>query len=317
MSSPFVNHIQHLDVNGSRQWTLLRGKSSGSQLLLHVQAGPGFPMIPEAEWMWRTLKLEEEFLVAYWDQRGCGKSFDPGADPDLLSLDQSTSDIITVSELLMRQFAKRNVLLVGYSIGASCALMAAHRRPDLFSSVVLAGTDIDIPAANASALDFMHDAALASGDKNRLRQIDLLRSREVTNSTVFQQRARLLTDLGGMSVGRTYSNLSMTTMKNLLLCPSYSIMDKYRTVKGMESTQNAMLPELNTFSLPANVTAVDIPVHFVHGTHDGISPFDLAIDFSKQLKTPSTVFHRFEHSAHMPHYDEPDAFSKIVKELRQ
>ena len=45
-------------VNGSEQWILVRGKSSDAPLIIHVQAGPGFPMIPEAHAMEKNLHLE-------------------------------------------------------------------------------------------------------------------------------------------------------------------------------------------------------------------------------------------------------------------
>jgi hypothetical protein len=40
--------------------------------LLAVQAGPGLPMIHEARVFEDRLRLENEFVVVYWDQRGCG-----------------------------------------------------------------------------------------------------------------------------------------------------------------------------------------------------------------------------------------------------
>jgi hypothetical protein len=46
-----------------------RGKSADAPLLIHVQAGPGLPMIPEAYTMEKQLHLENNFLVAYRDQR--------------------------------------------------------------------------------------------------------------------------------------------------------------------------------------------------------------------------------------------------------
>jgi pimeloyl-ACP methyl ester carboxylesterase len=72
-----VDSLEPLDIGGTKQWVLLRGANRHNPVLLVVQAGPGFPMIHEARAFERELHLERDFIVAYWDQRGTGKSFDP------------------------------------------------------------------------------------------------------------------------------------------------------------------------------------------------------------------------------------------------
>src|SRR5690348_9449540 len=78
-----ISELQKVNINNSTQWILVRGKSIDNPLIIHVQAGPGLPMIPEANAIEKLLHLEEDYLVAYWDQRGCGKSFDKNMDPKL------------------------------------------------------------------------------------------------------------------------------------------------------------------------------------------------------------------------------------------
>src|SRR4029453_17381199 len=68
-----VDSLEKVVINDSEQWILVRGKSSKAPLILHVQAGPGLPIIPEARAMEKKLNLETDYLVAYWDQRACGK----------------------------------------------------------------------------------------------------------------------------------------------------------------------------------------------------------------------------------------------------
>jgi len=64
------------------------------------------------------------------DLRGRGKSADLGAP---LGLDAHVADIAEV----LRRHATRPVVLIGHSWGASVALVAAHRHPDLVRGVVL------------------------------------------------------------------------------------------------------------------------------------------------------------------------------------
>ena len=93
---------------------------------------------------------------------------------------------------------------------------------------------------------------------------------------------------------------------------SYTLVDILKTMQGMEFCQNALLNELNTLNLFRTIEAVDLPVHFIHGRNDGFSPHDIAFEFYHHLQAPRKTFTTFEHSAHMPHYDEPEKFASLL-----
>ena len=111
-----------LNINQSVQWVLVRGKNKDAPLLIHVQQGPGLPMISEANEMEKHLHLENHFLVAYWDQRGCGKSFSKDIPPETINLAQMADDIIACTKYLLKKYNKNKAVIVGYSIGATIAL---------------------------------------------------------------------------------------------------------------------------------------------------------------------------------------------------
>ncbi len=46
-----VAHLEEIKINNSSQWVFVRGKNVDAPLLIHVQAGPGLPMISEANEM--------------------------------------------------------------------------------------------------------------------------------------------------------------------------------------------------------------------------------------------------------------------------
>ena len=83
-----INNLEKINVNNSEQWILVRGKNPDAPLILPVQAGPGLPMIPEANALEKLLHLENNYVVAYWDQRGCGKSFNKNIDPKTINFSQ-------------------------------------------------------------------------------------------------------------------------------------------------------------------------------------------------------------------------------------
>jgi len=58
-----------------------------------------------------------------------------------------------------------------------------------------------------------------------------------------------------------------------------------------------------------------VPVHFIQGKLDGIAPYQTAVEFYEYLQADVKTFTGFENSAHMPHYDEPEKFSALIKEM--
>jgi proline iminopeptidase len=305
-------HLEKININNSAQWVLVRGKNVDAPLLIHVQAGPGIPMISEANEMENHLHLENKFLVAYWDQRGCGKSFSKDIPPQTINLMQTADDIIACTKYLLKKYNKSKAIIVGYSIGATTGLMAVAKDSSIFSAIFAAGIDVDIPFANQYALNFAMNKAVSENDKKLIQKISELKHQPIVETKRFQQRATILTDLGGIKAGSNYNRLLLSTVKNILFSRYYGLGGLIKTMKGIAFCQNALLPELNNFNLFHSVTKVSVPVHFIQGALDGIAPPAKGKEFYEQLQAVNKSFTVFEKSAHMPQYEESDKFSNLI-----
>lgn len=310
-----VNHLEKLSIKGSEQWVLVRGYSQNTPLLIHAQAGPGLPIIPEARVLGRMLKLEQHFLVAYWDQRGCGKSYSKKTDPETISLEQLSEDLIALTKQLLSKYQKGKAVVVGYSVGATLGLIAATKAPEIFDRLFLAGMDIDISTANRYAFEFVKSKAKQLNKNKLYKEAVVLSKTPVTNAQSFQKRARLLTDLGGIRRNTSYNKLLVSSILNMISCKEYSLSDIPKTIKGMEFCQNALLEEMDTLNLFEKVEGVGIPVCFIQGTFDGIAPYQTAQKYFEFLDAKEKTFIEFDSSAHMPHYDEPEKFTRIIIEF--
>lgn len=117
--------MQAFSINGGTQHALIRGRADAPVLLL-VQAGPGFPMIHEADALERRLHLERAFRVVYWDQRGTGLSFDP-SQTEPLSLDALVDDVAVMAAATCERLGVPHLDVAGFSLGGSLAMLAAAR----------------------------------------------------------------------------------------------------------------------------------------------------------------------------------------------
>jgi len=60
--------------------------------------------------------------------------------------------------------------------------------------------------------------------------------------------------------------------------------------------------------IPGNrqVNRAEIPVYFLHGRYDHAVSYTLAKNYFELFQAPEKAFFTFEHSAHSPHFEEPE-----------
>ena len=137
-----------LDVTGSRQRIRLCAARTGLRPLLIVQGGPGLPLLHEVAKFQRLLNLENDFLVAYWEQRGCGNA--PRDDAQRVSMPQQVDDLRTVLRWLHAETGQRTLVL-GISWGATIALPAVAYESQHVTSVVGISPDLQTADNDAAA----------------------------------------------------------------------------------------------------------------------------------------------------------------------
>ena len=74
-----------------------------------------------------------------------------------------------------------------------------------------------------------------------------------------------------------------------------------------------MLAPVNHFDLRTAVPRIQVPIAFFQGRHDvGTNP-EVVARYAAALDAPrGKSFVWFEDSAHMPHYEEPEAFREAL-----
>jgi pimeloyl-ACP methyl ester carboxylesterase len=70
-------------------------------------------------------------------------------------------------------------------------------------------------------------------------------------------------------------------------------------------------PFLKT-DFPRSITELKMPVYFLLGKHDYNVPYMLAEDYLGKLKAPLKRLVFFDHSAHLPRFEEPKKFVEVL-----
>ena len=313
-----LDRLEAIQLGGVTQWIRVRSDDISNPTLLLMQQGPGLPIINEVRNYERLLGLERHFTVVYWDQRGTGLSAPPMRKlPNRfeISAARMIDDTALLLNMLHRRFG-RKTFIAGFSFGATYAVRAAVKHPDLVAAIVATGMDINVPAAEQHMHDFLLNAAHERNSRRAIRQLKRLDPPPLLDARQFATRARLLADFGGVTVDRNFNALIRTLLMSLVRSADYSAADAVRSIRGINLSQAALLPELATTDLAHSAPRLEVPIVLAQGRRDQVAPGELTQRYYDSLVAPSKTLVWFEKSAHTPQYDEPEKFSELLLHVR-
>lgn len=308
-----IDKLEPVRLGSITQWVRVRGTDTSNPVLLLMQQGPGLPIINETHRFERLLGLESAFTVVYWDQRGTGLSLRQSRAE--ISAARIISDTVELLDLLSDRFGG-NTFVAGFSFGATFAAHAAQQRPDLVAALIATGMDIDIPMAEDRTYNFVLNTARERGNRRALRQLERAGPPPHLSVKQFSTRARWASNFGGVRANANYNNELRTLLGSLLRSPDYSIADVIRTVRGITTTQAALLPELAATDLVRTMPRLDVPIVLVQGRLDQVAPGEATQRFYDAVTATSKELVWFEGSAHSPHLEEPQKFRDVLLNVR-
>jgi pimeloyl-ACP methyl ester carboxylesterase len=294
-----------LDVNGSTQRIRLCAERAGLPPLLIVQGGPALPLLNEVAKFQQRLRLEKDFRVAYWEQRGCGAA--SREDAQSVSLQQQVDDLRFVLRWL-HQETKQAVTLFGISIGGTIALRAAEHEPDRVKKVVAISPDAQTALSDTSADAFLRRQSAAS--RRLSRRVTKLGKPPYVDPASFQRRASLLADLGAIERGKTFNALLRETLFSMLR--TYGVVGAVKALRNMNLILRRILPELVSLDLFANPPRLAMPVHYLFGEQDALTPASVVKDLPAAIAAPASTVLLVPNAGHMVHFDQPDIVRKVT-----
>ena len=132
---------EYVNLNGVKQYILATGNENGP-LMLFLHGGPG---VSQSGFIRKyQSKLEEDFLVVNWDQRGAGKSNTKIFSKDELKINNIVNDAISLIEILRDRFKKNRIYLVGHSFGSLIGIILSQKIPQYIKAYISIGQVVNI-----------------------------------------------------------------------------------------------------------------------------------------------------------------------------
>ncbi len=303
-----VCRSEYLAADGARLYLLTRGADRRAPVLLWLHGGPGGAERP----LFRYFDggLEGRFVVAYWDQRGAGRSFDQKADPRLLTVARHLADLDAVVDHLRRTFGREKIVLIGHSWGGALGILYAHAHPETVSALIAVAPLISLREAERAQDAFIRAEASQRKDADalaRLREIGL----PPYNSVAKMEAAEGLAERYG-AVFHSEPHKVWVVLRGLL-AGVVTPWELPRLFSGNRVSLAAMNDELLGLDLSRAVPDVDVPVFFFLGRYDRHADATFAAAYLSELRAPVKRTVWFDKSAHNVPFEEPALFDTAVE----
>jgi pimeloyl-ACP methyl ester carboxylesterase len=301
-----IAEVAYLPLGGVDQWVMIRGESVANPPLILVHGGPG--LSETRLFRHYNAPLEKSFTVVYWDQRGAGKSFDPGIPRSSMTVEQFVSDLDELVDAVCKRLDKANVGIFGHSWGSALGVLYAARFPEKVAVYVGSGQYGDAAAGEEASYEYALAEARRRGNRRALRKLREIGPPPHSAEELWTERTVVMRLEGGMRPR------AMWKLARALRGPESSVLDLPRTMRALRWTLDAMWEETARLNLFDLAPALEMPVFFFLGRNDHWVPPEAGLAYFEALKAPQKQLVWFERSGHEPFVDEPAKFNAAMAE---
>ncbi|MER2996924.1 alpha/beta fold hydrolase [Pontibacter populi] len=317
-----INEERFLSIGGIEQWVTISGEDSSKPVVLFLHGGPGSTMNPYDDTMYGYWK--KDFVLVNWDQRGAGRTFGRNAPEEVsedywienpLTVEQMTADGIVLAEYLTKHLGKQKIILIGTSWGSILGAKMALARPDLFSAYIGHSQVVNFSEGLAHAYKAVYKMAENANDQESVGVLTQLGSPPYENAKKEGQLLRII---------KKYEKA------NSIPAPAdwWKLKSEYDNEKDAQDRYNgddysfihfAGFKAMGIKSMGAGVNfrkdglEYKIPIYFIQGEEDILTPKELAKAYYDQVKAPKKEFVLVPGAAHGHNQAIIDAQYKIAK----
>jgi len=305
-----MDSIEKVRIGGIDQWISLRAQDTRNPPLLFLHGGPGTAQISFSRKSQR--RLEKDYLVVNWDQRGAGRSYQRKLAKTDMTISRFVADCEELTEYLLQRFGQERIFLVGHSWGSIVGIKVAAKRPELLWSYIGIGQVIDMKRGEEVSYTFTLDEARRRNNQRAIRQLETIGLPPYKSLKDAGVQRNWLSKFNGSTfkgsiIGKILANVALRDLR---------VGDAVRFVQGAIFSLTCLEDEQMAVNIAHEISELKMPVYFCTGRRDYQVPFQLVVEFCDKLAAPTKQIVWFEQSAHLPNFEEPAAFCEFLSRIK-
>lgn len=317
-----IDALEPITLGGTRQHVLLRGHDRSNPVLLYLHGGLDAPAFFGCHQVGHDTGLERHLTMVYWERLGTGRSWARGIPCRLICVEQSVEDACELAAALRSRFDVAKIYLAGHSWGSALAFLVAARRPDLFHACVGIGQVVAPLADRSWNYRLILEQAERTGNRRALEELRAIGPPpydELRHMAFDRWSSSYWDEAAGRSA---FLHYGLAAALEKLLCaglgpgwmsPYYNLRDLLAIAIEPNYWLSRIGERMFDVDLRSAAPRIEIPVYFLHGRHDRVSPADLAVEYHDLIEATcgkSVIW--FERAGHAPYLRQPDAFRDAV-----
>ncbi len=286
-----INTTEFTTIGGIKQCINIKSADTTKPVLLYLHGGPGESVMTIADTF--TTKLQQEFVVVQWDQRGSGKTAEVNASGASFSLTTMKTDTYEVTQYLLKRFKQKKLYLVGHSFGTILGFYMADKYPQLLNAYIAISPNINVMESEQLNLQKIKSKAEETHNEQAIKELSTLKMPYENWEQMFYSRKWMWIFDGKLSKPEDIEELRVFEKE-------WS--SKWQTIYNEIEQQNFFktLPSINC------------PVYFFVGRTDFQTNFAVTEKYYNVVKAPKKKLYWFEKSGHNVPFSEPDLVQEII-----
>jgi len=319
-----------ISVSESQLYVRVRGNAE-KPLLINLHVGPGGYSGIDIKLMGPT--LEDKFLIAYLDQRGCGKS-PKCQDISNLTIKQYLEDLDIVIDSLRNRYDKNKVALMGTSWGGMYGFLYLLKDSTMVNAYACIDGKVNSEYQNEFLLDFQKRKVndLLQGQITKERKIELEAIAQELESIKQRNYENFYEDVNWMLhevcpklgfnayFADTSKIISMDAVLNdssLLNLMNNSKEEYLEIGKKAALVNQAFLDgsESNDINIEKDLATIKTPCAVILGEFDyvvGLGHAELIYNALSSLSSENKELHILPNTGHCPAIESPEKIAEIL-----
>ncbi len=305
-----IDEAKFIEVNGAKEWITIRGDNKDNPVILFLHGGPSEANSPFVE---LYTPFEKDFVFVQWDQPGAGKTYiKAGSHQPKLTIESMAADGIAVAEYLENELHKPKIILIGQDWGGVLGIRMIEQRPDLFAAFVGTGQIVGMASTQDALYQYALSHATEAHDEKMLAALKQLGPPPYNTLEQYGQ----FQDCCRNPFWPLDDVAAINRMKGVLVVsPSLSIAEVYGWTKGLRTGEVELDTLLMTMEdLRKTDTAFSVPVFFIQGEDDNVTPTSLVADYVSKVQAPAKKLDIVPGAGHLVIWTHPDEFLNFLRE---
>lgn len=329
-SQKFIDEEIRIQVPESELYVRLRGNAE-KPLIINLHGGPGGYSGIDIKLMGPG--LEETFLVAYLDQRGCGKS-SASSDTAYLNVEQYIQDLDIVIDSLINRYNKQQVNLMGTSWGGLYGFLYMLDHQEKIKAYACIDGKVNSSYQNHFLIDYEINRA------KELLKTDISETKEKELTSIIRELKRIKksnfkhfhTDVNWMKhevppklgFNAYFADTSkIISFKDVLKDTALMKLMKYSEEEYIQVAEKAEIvnrafrnnPDYNNINIEEELKQITTPTVVIQGEYDyvvGLGHAELIYNALTGLTTENKELHIIPETGHCPAIEKPGRLTEIV-----